>query len=212
MRAKERNARLEDEADARAIHAYLMKNSEAYHRAAHERSERFQRDGGIGTRSLADDVGEAALTFGGSLAFRVVVKGSIGAFSSQGLRALWADTAGGGPNPFLTARTGLFRGLENIRTFGSLNEARAAAREMAGLGDDTVKYISEVGPMRGQVVGSSSRDGLRGWRIDFDKGKGYHVNWWDKTGGNARSTWWYGANQIEGGTYGDFLFFLQHLQ
>jgi hypothetical protein len=77
---------------------------------------------------------------------------------------------------------------------------------------DTVKYVSEVGPMRGQVVGSASRNGLRGWRIDFDATKGYHVNWWDKTGGLRRSAWFYGANIIAGGTLGDFLLFLEHLQ
>ena len=59
--------------------------------------------------------------------------------------------------------------------------------------------------MKGPVVGSASADGLRGWRIDFDLTKGYHVNWWDKTGGARRSTWTYGANIIQGGTEGDFL-------
>jgi RHS repeat-associated protein len=106
----------------------------------------------------------------------------------------------------------LIRGAENIRAFESLVEARAAAKQMAGLGDDTVKYVSELGPMKGLVVGSASADGLRGWRIDFDPAKGYHVNWWDKTGGAARSAWVYGANIIKGGTEGDFLNFLQHIQ
>jgi RHS repeat-associated protein len=106
------------------------------------------------------------------------------------------------------------RGVENIRTFDSLVDARAAARQMAGLGEeDTAKYVSQVGPMKGQVVGSSSSDGLRGWRIDFDAAKGYHVNWWNKTPDfTQRSAWYYGANIIRGGTLSDFLQFLQHLQ
>ncbi len=107
---------------------------------------------------------------------------------------------------------GSVRGMENIARFDSLVEARAAARQLARLGDGTVKYLSEVGPMRGQVVGSASPDGLRGWRIDFDQTKGYHVNWWDKADGVKRSDWTYGANIIKGGTEGDFLNFLQHLQ
>ncbi len=107
---------------------------------------------------------------------------------------------------------GFVRGAENIARFDSLVEARAAARQMAGLGEDTVKYVSEVGPMRGQVLGSASADGVRGWRIDFDATRGYHVNWWDMTGGAKRSSWTYGANIINGGMEGDFLNFLQHLQ
>jgi len=66
--------------------------------------------------------------------------------------------------------------------------------------------------MKGLVVGSASRDGLRGWRIDFDSTKGFHVNWWDKTSGAARSGWLYGANVVEGATQKDFLNLLQHLQ
>jgi hypothetical protein len=114
--------------------------------------------------------------------------------------------------PAAAAERALVRGAENIRRFNSLVAPRAAARQMAGLGEDTVKYVSEVGPMRGQVVGSASANGLRGWRIDFDPTKGYSVNWWDKTGGAARSTWRYDANIINGGTKGDFLNFLQHIQ
>jgi hypothetical protein len=118
----------------------------------------------------------------------------------------------GGKSVGTAAARGLARGAENIRRFGSLNEARAAARQMAGLGDDAVKYVSEVGPMRGQVVGSASRDGLRGWRIDFDQTKGFHVNWWNRTAGSARSDWIYGANIVEGGNEKAFLELLQHFQ
>ena len=62
-----------------------------------------------------------------------------------------------------------------------------------------------------QVTGMQSPDALRGWRIDFDPSKGFHVNWWDRTGGVKRATWRYGANIIEGGTLDDFWQFMQHL-
>ncbi|WP_190092856.1 polymorphic toxin-type HINT domain-containing protein [Streptomyces melanogenes] len=60
--------------------------------------------------------------------------------------------------------------------------ARTKARELAGLGDDAVPYMSEVGPMKDRLyVGMQSPDGKSGWRIDWDKDdpkKGFHVNWW----------------------------------
>ena len=69
--------------------------------------------------------------------------------------------------------------------------------------------MQEIGPFKGRVTGRMSPDGLRGWRIDFDK-KGFHVNWWDRTGGAKRADWTYGANIIEGGTWDDFTSLLQH--
>lgn len=102
-------------------------------------------------------------------------------------------------------------GKENVARFGSLNEARAAARAAAGLGDDAVSFVQKVGPFKGRVTGMQSPDGLRGWRVDFDKTKGYHVNWWDKTGGVKRAAWKYGANIIQGGTLDDFWNFMQHV-
>jgi hypothetical protein len=63
------------------------------------------------------------------------------------------------------------------------------------------------------VVGRSSVDGLRGWRIDFDPTKGYHVNWWNMTTNpSRRAVWFYGANVIEGGTYQAFMDLLEHFQ
>jgi hypothetical protein len=162
-RARDAYPRREDERDALAIHNYLMDHDGEYQDAWLLKN--------VTMHGAAEEVWFMITTAGAGAGVNLA-KGGIGlALSSQGLRALWADTAGGGPNPFLWGKA-LVRGMENIRTFPSLNAARAAAREMAGLGDDTVKYISEVGPMRGQIVGSASRDGLRGWRIDFDKMKG----------------------------------------
>lgn len=104
----------------------------------------------------------------------------------------------------------LLRGQENIRRFATLNEARAAARAFAELGDDAVNFVQEIGPLKGRVTGRMSADGLRGWRIDFDATKGMHINWWDRTAGAARSVWRYGANIVEGATVDDFYALLQH--
>lgn len=102
------------------------------------------------------------------------------------------------------------KGSENVARFPSLNEARTAAHKAAGLGNDAVDFVQEIGPHAGRVTGRMSPDGLRGWRIDFDSSKGFHVNWWDRTGGPKRAEWFYGANSIEGGTLDDFLQLLQH--
>jgi filamentous hemagglutinin len=102
------------------------------------------------------------------------------------------------------------RGAENVLSFKSLNEARASARELSGLGDDAVDFVQEIGPLKGQTTGRMSPDGLRGWRIDFDPDKGFHVNWWDRSAGMSRSDWLYGANKIEGGTLDQFQQTIQH--
>ena len=58
---------------------------------------------------------------------------------------------------------------------------------------------------RGQFTGP-----VRGWRLDFDPNKGFHVNWWDRSAGPKRVDWLYGANKIEGGTLDQFWQTLQH--
>jgi hypothetical protein len=120
---------------------------------------------------------------------------------------------------------GLVRGRENIASFESLNAAREAARDYAGINahvaalaregklPNLVKEVSTVGPSRGMVIGSKTADGLRGWRIDWDPTKGFHVNWWDYSAGvGHRRNWLYGANIVRGGTEADYLALLQHFQ
>jgi hypothetical protein len=46
--------------------------------------------------------------------------------------------------------------------------------------------------------------------MDWDPEKGYHVNWWDKTGGAKRTDWLYGAIKIDGGTWQDYIELLKH--
>lgn len=87
------------------------------------------------------------------------------------------------------------------------------AIEWSGLAEEeTVLYRSEVGMDKGKVVGRASADGNRGWRIDFDPTKGYHVNWWNKIDPAHRNTWIYGANIVKGGTYEDYINLLAHFQ
>ena len=87
---------------------------------------------------------------------------------------------------------------------------RASAKQLAGLGDDAVDFVQEVGPFKGRITGRMSPNGRQGWRIDYDPQKGFHVNWWDQTGGLKRIDWLYGANKIEGGTLDHFWQTLQH--
>ena len=104
----------------------------------------------------------------------------------------------------------LRRGVENIEELGSFSAARNAARGRANLGDDAVDFVQELGPLKGQVSGRMSPDGLRGWRVDWDDVKGFHVNWWDRTGGNKRGSWLYGAIKVPSKSYGDFGELLSH--
>ncbi len=104
----------------------------------------------------------------------------------------------------------IVKGVENISSFKSMNEARDYARQQSGIGENAVDFIQEIGPLKGQVTGRMSPDGLRGWRLDFDQDKGFHVNWWDRSGGSKRSEWTYGASKIEGGSLDSFQDILQH--
>jgi hypothetical protein len=91
-------------------------------------------------------------------------------------------------------------GYEQTQHFASYSATRADAREKAGLGDDAVPFVQEIGPQKGRVTGMQSPDGLRGWRVDFDPGnpeKGFHVNWWARKGPKQSDGWQYGANIIK---------------
>ncbi|GAA2341676.1 hypothetical protein Scani_66710 [Streptomyces caniferus] len=91
---------------------------------------------------------------------------------------------------------------EEFHHFDTFHEARAHARERAGLGDDAIPFVQEIGPERGNVTGMQSPDGSRGWRIDYDSRdtkKAFHVNWWVKEGLKRSDSWSYGANVIRGG-------------
>jgi hypothetical protein len=57
---------------------------------------------------------------------------------------------------------------------------------MAGLGDDAVDFVAEIGPLKGKVVERMSPDGVRGWRVDFGPNKGFQINWWNRSGGPKR--------------------------
>jgi hypothetical protein len=104
------------------------------------------------------------------------------------------------------------RGVEHFNEKIELDSltARQQASDLAGLGDDSIQFVSEVGPLKGWVVGRQSRDGLRGWRLDWDSTKGFHVNWWDKTANpKSRVDWLYGAIKIKG-SWHDFIELLKH--
>lgn len=103
---------------------------------------------------------------------------------------------------------------EVIEKFDSVNDARDAARGSAGLGDDAIPFVQEIGPFKGRVTGMQSPDGTRGWRIDYDPDKpekAFHINWWVRDGVKRSSGGWkYGANVVSGGTYDDFLSLIEH--
>ncbi|MET7796109.1 putative T7SS-secreted protein [Streptomyces decoyicus] len=102
---------------------------------------------------------------------------------------------------------------EEFNHFDSFHDARAHARERAGLGDDSIPFVQEIGPERGNVTGMQSPDGSRGWRIDYDSQdpkKAFHVNWWVKEGLKRNDSWSYGANVIRGGDLQAYRDILRH--
>jgi RHS repeat-associated protein len=101
-------------------------------------------------------------------------------------------------------------GREITQVFKNLNDARAVAIRSSGIGDDAIPFVQEIGPDAGRVTGMQSPDGLQGWRLDWDPGKGFHVNWWDRIAGPKRATWYYGANIVEGGTWDAYQELLSH--
>ena len=115
-----------------------------------------------------------------------------------------------GNAPNSAATRGLTKAFEHIEGVGDSLTASRRAKELAGLGNDSVPFISDLGPQKGWNVGRQSKDGLRGWRMDWDPEKGYHMNWWDKTGGAKRTDWLYGAIKIDGGTWQDYIELLKH--
>lgn len=94
-----------------------------------------------------------------------------------------------------------------VPSFGAALDAALAA---SGLGADPVDYVQKLGPAKGRIVGRESADGLRGWRADYDKEKGFHVDWWDRTAGPKRSDWRHGVRRIMNGSEADYLRLLQH--
>lgn len=75
----------------------------------------------------------------------------------------------------------------------SYNEARRMAMQKSGLDKavSTIPFIADIGPRKGEVVGSQSIDGMNHWRVDYDpnSNKQFHVNWrkiyQDKKTGNC---------------------------
>ena len=102
-------------------------------------------------------------------------------------------------------------GVEHRLILSSYGEAVEAAIRLSGLDARTsIEYRATIGPFEGYVLGRQSPDGLVGWRIDFDGEKGYHINWWDRTGGSNRSDHFYGAITLDGLDEADFLDALAH--
>lgn len=110
----------------------------------------------------------------------------------------------------ITFGKGLEKGIENRKIFDSFNEARASAKSLSRLGDEAVDFVQELGPFKGRVTGRMSPDGSKGWRLDFDEKKGFHLNWWDRSAGGKRSNWYYGSNEVSGKSYDDFKNLLDH--
>lgn len=150
---------------------------------------------------------------GGSLIFNLAAGKALAEFGNYNLGIdASLGTLGAGRLPITLTAPGvsLAKGVENVATFEGVNAARDSARQLSRIGDDAVDFVQEIGPMKGQVTGRMSSDGLQGWRVDFDDAKAFHINWWDRTGGPKRNEWLYGANKIEGGTLDQYQQFLQH--
>jgi len=76
---------------------------------------------------------------------------------------------------------------------GSRVDAFRVTQDIVGdLGDDAISIRGRFGSQQGRVVGQMSRDGRRGWRLDYDPTKGPHYNYFDHDRGI------YGAVPFEG--------------
>ncbi|MFN9181435.1 MAG: hypothetical protein ACK6DN_00005, partial [Planctomycetota bacterium] len=149
-----------------------------------------------------DGIISAALTFAKSKSQDLALGASLGVMIGVVAKRLNA--------PNSAAARGLARATEHIEDAASSIAARHRGAELAGLGDDAIPFVSDIGPQKGWVVGRQSPDGLRVWRMDWDPNKGYHVNWWDRTGGTKRKDWLYGAIKITDGTWDDYIELLKH--
>ncbi|MET2996842.1 hypothetical protein ABXT01_13040, partial [Flavobacterium columnare] len=76
------------------------------------------------------------------------------------------------------------------------NGVKVADDVIGGLGDDAVEKLGKFANQKDKVVGFMSKDGKKGWRVDFDPKKGGHINWWN---GNQKGAILIkaGENQIE---------------
>ena len=107
------------------------------------------------------------------------------------------------------------RHAEEHMTTSSFNDARRIAQKKAGIFSMlTIPFVQEIGPHKGRVTGSSSLDGLRSWRADFDPNnpiKGFHINW-RKREKDKNGCWheYKGAITITGGKEDDFLKAIEH--
>ena len=64
---------------------------------------------------------------------------------------------------------------------GTLEDGLRVVNDIIGdLGDDAVNVLGKEkrGIYSGKVLGKSTESGKTGFRIDFDPGKGAHINWW----------------------------------
>ncbi len=63
---------------------------------------------------------------------------------------------------------------------GTLDDGIKVANDViGGLGDDAVEHVGKLGSQKGVTTGYKSADGKKGWRVDYDKDKGGHINWWN---------------------------------
>jgi hypothetical protein len=62
----------------------------------------------------------------------------------------------------------------------TFDNGKKVAQDIIGdLGDDAVEKLGKFGSQKDKVVGYMSKDGKKGWRVDFDIKKGGHINWWN---------------------------------
>lgn len=167
----------------------------------------------IGLAVVATSAGTTILVPTIAVSSAMVTTGALGIGSivlSQAARGANGPSGSGSGSGSSSGSQGP-KGVEQHAEFGSFNEARDAARQSANLGDaETVDFVQKLGPYKGRVTGRQTSDGRRGWRIDYDERKGFHINWWDRAAGTKRAEWRYGANRIVNGTEDDYWKLLQH--
>jgi hypothetical protein len=105
-------------------------------------------------------------------------------------------------------------GSGGLHAYENFAKARETAKIRANLDVDCVPFLQKAGPYKNKIyTGMQSKDGTRGWRLDFDpndSSKGVHINWWYTPDLTKLKKSYYGMITIESATENLYLELLSH--
>lgn len=104
-------------------------------------------------------------------------------------------------------------GAGGMHAYENFAKAREQAKIRANLGNDAVPFLQKIGPYENKIyTGMQSKDGTRGWRVDFDpkNPKTTHINWWYIPDAAKQKTRYKGMISIENATQDIYWDILSH--